>query len=275
MKNKHKAFFLFVFLTAFFALPTLALAQQGHATPWQLGMPEAASPVKHMIHDFHNLMLAVIGGVTLLVMVLLLVVIIRFRAKVNPVPSKTTHNTLLEVVWTAVPVLLLIVIIIPSMRLLYFADRAADAEMTLKVTGYQWYWGYQYPDHGDIEFASYMVKDEDLKPGDLRLLTTDTAVVIPVDTTVRLLATAADVLHSWAVPALGVKIDTVPGRLNETWFKIEKEGFYYGQCSELCGDGHGFMPIMIKAVSKQDFESWVIENGGAMPQIEQAAQAGE
>lgn len=171
--------------------------------------------------------------------------------------QKTTHNTMLEVVWTVIPVVILIVVAVPSFKLLYYADRTVEPEMTLKITGYQWYWGYEYPDHGEISFDSYMVPDDEITGDQVRLLSTDTQVVLPVDTNIQLIITAEDVLHAWAVPAFGVKLDAVPGRLNETWTRITKPGTYYGQCSELCGQGHGFMPIEIKAVSKEEFARWV------------------
>lgn len=273
MKNKQYllsvsfwASLIVLALATMVAEPALA---EGIAKNWQLGLQEAASPVKERIDAFHNLLLIVISAIVAFVTLLLAYVVIRFRAKANPEPSKTTHNTMLEVIWTAIPVLILVVIVIPSMKLLYFADKAVDAEMTIKVTGYQWYWGYEYPDHGNFQFMSYMLQDDELKEGQPRLLTTDTAVVVPVDTPIRVLVTAADVLHSWAVPALGVKMDAVPGRMNETWIQVNKEGVYYGQCSELCGTGHGFMPIMVKAVSKEEFASWVEENGGTMNATEE------
>ena len=189
---------------------------------------------------------------------LLLYVAIKFNRKANPVPSTTTHNVVIEVIWTVVPILVLVIIAIPSFKLLYFAEDPPEApEMTLKIIGHQWYWEYQYPDHHDILFDSYMLKEEDLKEGDYRLLAVDNEVVLPVDTVIRLQATSADVIHSWAIPAFGIKKDTVPGRINEAWVKITKMGTYYGQCSELCGIDHGFMPIKVRAVSKEDFAQWV------------------
>jgi len=271
----------FAFASAFFAAPAFAEVdttgeQVGVPHNWQFGFQPPASPVKDQMHFFHNQMLFPITTViTVFVMLLLLYVMIRYNAKANPKPSKTTHNTLLEVVWTLVPVLILVVIVIPSMKLLYFSDKTADAEMTLKVTGYQWYWGYGYPDHGDIEYNAYMVKDDDLKEGQVRLLSTDEPVVVPVDTNIRLLITAQDVIHSWAVPALGVKLDAVPGHTNETWTRIERPGIYYGQCSELCGKDHGFMPIEIHAVSKAKFAEWVAAKGGRMPAVTAAAEAAD
>jgi cytochrome c oxidase subunit 2 len=199
---------------------------------------------------------------------------VRFNSKTNPVPSKTTHNTLLEVVWTLLPVIILVVLVIPSLKMLYYVDKTVDAEMTLKVTGYQWYWGYEYPDNGGINFLSNLVQDSDLKPGQPRLLATDNPVVLPVDTNIKILTAASDVIHAWAIPAFGIKMDAVPGRLNETWVRIDKEGTFYGQCSEICGQGHGYMPIEVHAVSRQAFAEWVKKQGGKMPEIKNK-KAGE
>ncbi|MCE9648183.1 MAG: cytochrome c oxidase subunit II [Parvibaculum sp.] len=181
---------------------------------------------------------------------------VRFNRKAHPTPSKTSHNTLIEVLWTVLPVLILVVIAIPSFRLLYKELVIPPAELTIKATGNQWYWGYEYPDNGDISFDANMVPEDELA-GRPRLLAADEPVVVPVDTTVRVIVTGADVIHSWAVPAFGVKVDAVPGRLNETWFKATKVGTYYGQCSELCGQGHAFMPIEVHVVSKEEFAAWV------------------
>lgn len=237
------------------ALPALA----GSPTEWQLGLQAPSSPSAERINEFHNMLLWIISGISLFVLVLLIYVVLRFNAKSNPKPQLFTHNVLLEVIWTAVPVLILIVIAIPSFRVLYQNDRLEQPEMTIKVTGYQWYWGYEYPDNEGINFLSYMIAEDDIdeSKGEKRLLSTDTKLVLPVDTNIQILVTAADVLHAWAVPALGVKIDAVPGRLNETWVRITKPGTYYGQCSELCGKDHAYMPIEIKAVSKEEFERWV------------------
>ncbi len=227
--------------------------------PWQLGFQPAASAVMEAVRDFYDLLFVIIVAIAAFVLALLVYVMVRFNAKRNPVPSKTTHNTFLEMAWTAIPIVILVVIAIPSFRLLYFQKTVSEAEMemTVKVIGYQWYWSYEYPDHGDIAFDSFIVEDEDLEPGQLRLLEVDNRLVIPVDTNIRLLVTAGDVLHSWAVPAFGIKIDAVPGRLNETWVRVEREGVYYGQCSELCGVRHGYMPVTVEAVSKDAFASWV------------------
>ena len=256
------------FLLGFFAFLVMAAPALAESMPhpWQFGFPEAASPVKKQMDHFHNILLVVITVITAFVTILLGYTCIRFRAKRNPIPSKTTHNTLIEIIWTAVPVLILVLIAIPSIRLLYYSDRIEKPDMTLKVIGYQWYWGYVYPDNGNIAFESYLIKDEDLKPGQIRLFDVDKEVVLPVDTNIRVIMTGSDVIHSWAVPALGVKKDAVPGRLNETWMRIDKPGIYYGQCSELCGQGHGFMPIKVHAVSKPEFAAWVAsQHGGAAP----------
>jgi cytochrome c oxidase subunit 2 len=234
-----------------------AAAEEGLAKPWQMNLQPAASPVMEKVHDFHNLLLVVQVGIVLLVLAILAYVCVRFSAKRNPVPSKTTHNTLLEVVWTAVPIVILVIIAIPGMRLLYFHDKAQDYEMTLKVVGHQWYWTYTYPDQGDFEFDSIMIPEDDLEEGQPRLLAVDNRVVLPVDTDIQVLITSDDVIHNWAVPALGMKIDATPGRVNERWVRIDKEGTYYGMCSELCGVNHGFMPIQVEAVSKEAFEQWV------------------
>ena len=233
----------------------LALAAQ--PTPWQMGFQPAASPVMEWVDGFHDFLLVVITLISVFVLALMIYVFIKFNAKANPTPSRTTHNTTIEVLWTVIPIIILVVIAVPSFKLMYYADRAVDADMTLKVAGNQFFWTYEYPDHDELTFDAIMVDEADLKDGDLRLLTTDNAVVLPVDTTIRLLLTANDVIHAWAVPAFGVKMDAVPGRLNETWFRIDREGMYYGQCSELCGSNHGFMPIMVKAVSKDEFAAWV------------------
>jgi cytochrome c oxidase subunit II len=245
----------------------------GQPKPWGIGFQTAASPVKEKMEHFHNVILLPITVViTIFVMLLLGYVMVRFRAKANPVPSKTTHNVMLEIIWTLVPVIILVVIVIPSMKMLYFADRTQEAEMTLKITGYQWYWGYEYPDHGGVNFLSNMIAEKELQPGQVRLLSTDNPIVLPVDTNIRILVTAADVIHSWAMPSFGVKMDAVPGQMNETWTRIEKPGIYFGQCSEICGVNHAYMPIEVHAVSKEDFAIWVKKNGGAMPAPATAAE---
>jgi cytochrome c oxidase subunit 2 len=209
-----------------------------------------------LIESLHDLLLFITVAISVFILVLLAYVCMRYRASRSPVPSRRTHNSVLEIAWTAIPVLILVVIAIPSFKLLYFMDRAVNPEMTLKAIGHQWYWSYEYPDNGNFSFDAYMIADLDLQPDQPRLLAVDNRVVLPVETDVRVLTTATDVIHSWAVPALGVKMDAIPGRLNETWLRIEQPGIYYGQCSELCGDYHGFMPIEIEALSKEDFEAW-------------------
>lgn len=229
----------------------------GIPTEWQLGLQEAASPSMERITDFHNMLLWLIIVVSVFVLILLAIVAVKFNEKANPVPSKTTHNTLIEVIWTAVPVVILVAVFIPSYNVMVANDRVEDADMTLKVTGHQWYWSYEYPDNGNFTFDANMTFADDLEDKSLRMMETDNHVVLPVGKKVRLLFTADDVLHSWGVPSLGVKLDAVPGRLNETWVEITKPGMYYGFCSELCGVNHSFMPIAIKAVSEEDFNIWV------------------
>jgi len=236
-----------------------AIAQQPRE--WQMGLQAPATPFAQAGNDFHNLLLYIITAITLFVMALLIIIMVRFNSKANPVPTKTTHNTLIEVVWTVVPVLILVVIAIPSFRLLYLGDRVEDPEMTLEVRGYQWYWGYQYPDQQVEEYTSYLIPDDeiDASEGQLRLLSVDNPVVLPVDTDIQILVTAGDVLHSFAVPAFMIKTDAITGRWNETWARIEQEGVYYGQCSEICGTGHAYMPIEIHAVSREAFDQWVVD----------------
>lgn len=231
----------------------------GLPSPWNLGMQPAVSPVAAEMHNFHDLLLWIITLITVFVLALLVYVIVRFRASANPVPSKTSHNTLIEVAWTVVPILILIVIAVPSFKLLYFGDKTKQAELTIKAIGKQWYWSYEYPDNGNFTFDATMVQEADLKPGQVRLLETDNPVVVPVGTNVRLLVTAADVIHAWAMPAFGVKKDAVPGRTNETWFRAEREGVFYGQCSEICGAYHGYMPIKVVVVSKEAYAKWADE----------------
>jgi len=234
-----------------------AVAQQ--PADWEVDFQTALSPSMERIVDFNLMVTIIIVIITAFVFGLMAWIVIRYNKKRNPTPSTTSHNTMLEVAWTVVPVIILLIIAVPSFRLLYFTDRVEDADMTLKAIGHQWYWSYEYPDHGDFTFDALMLEDDELEEGQPRLLATDEAVVLPVGAKIRLLTTADDVIHSWAIPALGVKMDSVPGRVNETWFQINREGTYYGQCSELCGTLHGFMPIMIEAVSQEDFDAWVVE----------------
>lgn len=250
------------FLTALFAiwmgLTAIAAAQVGAPVPDGIGLREAVTPVMESVVAFHTLVMWIISGITLVVMALLLWVMIRYNRRANPNPSKTSHNTLVEIIWTAVPVLILVVIAVPSFRLLYLQDVVPEADLTIKAVGYQWYWGYEYADLGIGEFYANMIPDEEIDPeaGQLRLLSTDYPIVVPVDATVRLNVTAADVIHSWTIPQFGIKMDAIPGRLNETWFRAEQTGVYYGQCSELCGLRHAFMPIEVHVVPQEVFDAW-------------------
>jgi cytochrome c oxidase subunit 2 len=236
-----------------------AFAGLGQPTPWQLGLQQSGTPVMDDIVWFHDILLWVIAAISGFVLVLLLIIMVRFNARANPTPSRTTHNTLLEVLWTVIPVMILVFIALPSFRLLFFQLNTPPADLTIKATGKQWYWSFAYPDNGNFEFDSLLVQEKDLKPGQPRLLTVDNEVVVPVNKIVRVQVTGAEVIHAFAVPSFGVKIDAIPGRLNETWFKVTKEGMYYGQCSELCGKDHAFMPITVRVVSEQAFNTWVEE----------------
>jgi len=243
-------------LVALFA----GVAEAAQPQPWQMDLQPAATERMAQIIDFHNLLLVIITAICVFVLGLLLWIMVRYNARANKVASKSTHNTLLEVVWTIVPVIILVVIAIPSFRLLYFEDVIPEADLTLKAVGKQWYWSYEYPDAGDFSFDALMLSDADAAAaGEPRLLGVDNRVVLPVGKTVRLIVTAADVIHSWAIPAFGVKIDAVPGRLNESWFTPLREGIYYGQCSELCGARHAFMPIAVEVVSQERFDLWLEE----------------
>jgi cytochrome c oxidase subunit 2 len=232
--------------------------ETGQPHPWQLGFQLPATPVMDDIVWFHSLLLWIIAAITLFVLGLLLIVIVRFNARANPVPSRTTHNTTIEVLWTVVPVLILVTIAVPSFRLLFYQLKVPPADLTVKVTGKQWFWSYGYPDQ-KFEFDSLMVQDKDRKPDQPRLLAVDNEMVVPVNKVVRVEVTGADVIHSFSVPAFGVKIDAIPGRLNETWFKAEREGTYYGQCSQLCGRDHAFMPIAVHVVSEKDYTAWLAD----------------
>jgi cytochrome c oxidase subunit 2 len=246
-----------------------AFAAEPH--PWQFGMQEPVTPVKHRIHDLHNLLLVIITLISLFVLALLVYVIWRFAEAKNPVPSRTTHNTVVEVLWTVVPVVILVIIAIPSFGLLYFMDKTQQADMTIKVTGRQWYWSYEYPDNGGFTFDSNMIPESDLKPGQRRLLEVDNQLVVPVNTNIRVLIAGSDVMHSWFVPSLGVQTYAVIGRLNETWMNVEKPGVYYGQCNQICGVNHAFMPIAVRAVSKEEFTRWVEEAKKQFAKQEDAA----
>ena len=248
---------LMISLTVVVGYASISAAEDG-PQPWQMGYQDSASPIMDGIISFHDTLLITIILIAGFVTLLMAYVIVKFNAKANPEPSSRTHNAFLEVVWTAIPIVILVVMVVPSMKLLYFQDRAPNADMTLKVTGNQFYWNYEYPDQGGFSFDATMIDSSELTKDQVRLLSTDTPVVVPVDTEIRVLVTAGDVIHAWAVPAFGVKMDAVPGRLNETWFKATRTGTFYGQCSELCGTNHGFMPIEVKVVSKDEFAKWVV-----------------
>ncbi len=250
-------FYLAIALSSIFM--SNELLATGQPTEWQIGFQEAGSPLMQRLIDLHDFVFWIITVITIFVFVLLLYVCIKFSAKNNKTPSNTTHNSLLEVAWTLIPVLILVVIAIPSFRLLYDQNDFSKIDMTIKATGYTWYWGYEYPDHDNIAFDSIMLEEDELEEGQPRLLSTDYQLVVPVNTNIKMQITSdpAGVIHSWAVPSLGVKMDAVPGRLNETYFNIKEPGMYYGQCSELCGIGHGFMPISIRAVTNDEFVSWI------------------
>ena len=264
--TKYKQIVSRLFYTVLLAAAWLqtgpSFAQSG-PQPWQMDFRPSATPVMDDIIDFHNLLLVIEVLIVLFVLGLMVYICVKFNAKANPVPSKTTHNVFLEVVWTVIPIIILIVITVPSVKLLVFMDKAPKekVEMTLKVIGHQWYWSYEYPDAGDLAFDSNIIPDEeiDASKGQIRLLEVDNRIAIPVDTTIRVLMTSDDVLHNWAVPAFGIKMDTVPGRINEAWIRVPaaRAGVYRGQCSELCGVNHGYMPIVIEAKSKQDFAKWL------------------
>ena len=254
---KHSFIVSFVMFALFFSGIEIAFADQPE--PWQMGFQPAATPVMEQIHSFHELLLYILVAITVFVLALLVYVSVRFNEKANPIPSKTTHNTLLEVAWTVIPIVILVVISVTSLKLLYFMDKTHNPEMTLKVTGHQWYWQYEYPDNGGFTFDSFMVADDELKEGQPRLLTVDEEVVLPINTDIRILVASDDVIHNWSVPSFGIKIDLLPGRINETWVRITREGIFKGQCSELCGVNHGFMPISVRAISKEAYKAWVKE----------------
>jgi cytochrome c oxidase subunit 2 len=242
----------------FLALMTAPAAWAEEPHDWQMGMVEGDTPVRDAISSFHNELLVIITLITIFVLGLLVYTMVRFNAKRHPVPSTTTHNTLLEVVWTAVPVLILVAIAIPSFKLLYYDNRTEKADFTLKVTGHQWYWSYEYPDQGDFAYDSNVLSDADAaKQKKPRLLAVDNPVVVPVGATVRVLITGTDVIHSWYLPSAGVQEYAVVGHVNESWFQFERPGTFYGQCNQICGVNHPFMPIEVDVVSKEDFQKWV------------------
>jgi cytochrome c oxidase subunit 2 len=227
--------------------------------PWQLGMQAPATPITERIDAFHDELLVLIFAISLFVFGLLAYIMIKFNHRSHPVPTRTTHNTVIEVLWTVIPVLILVTIAIPSFKLMYYMDRVPDSKMTIKVTGHQWYWEYTYPDQGNLDFNSNLIADSDLKPGQQRLLEVDNPLVIPVDTTIRVQVAGTDVIHSWFVPSFGVQEYAVVGRLNEAWMHVNNTGTYYGECNQICGVNHAFMPIKVVVVSKDDFQKWLTE----------------
>lgn len=242
-------------------MPSLVWAQAvvGAPHPWEMGMQHSYGPIKDRIIDLHNLVLAIITVITVFVAALLLWVMVRYNARRNPVPSQTSHNTVLEIAWTVIPVLILVVIAIPSFRLIYYQDRTPDPDMTIKVTAHQWYWEYQYPDQGNIDIESRFVHDEDLKPGQIRLLDVDNQLVIPVGKKIRILTNSTDVIHSFFIPSFGVQRYAIPGRTIETWMEADQVGTFYGECNQICGQDHSRMPISVRAVSESDFKAWAQE----------------
>lgn len=251
----------------------------GAPRPWEMGMQTGYGPLKLREIGLHSLVLVIITLITLFVGALLVYVMVKHNAKAHPVPSRTTHNTLVEVAWTLIPVLILVVIAIPSFRLVYYQDKAVDPFMTVQVTGHQWYWEYSYPDQGNIDIESRYIPDEDLKPGDLRLLAVDNQMVVPVGKRIRVLTTSGDVIHSFFVPPLGVQRYAIPGRQIETWFEADRIGTFYGECNQICGENHSRMPISIRAVSLPDFNAWVAQEKkaaaqNAFPQVAAEVPAG-
>jgi cytochrome c oxidase subunit 2 len=246
---------------AYFGLSAVSLgwAQDvvGAPRPWEVGMQRSFSPIKDRIIELHDLVLVIITVITLFVAALLGWVVFRYNAQKHPTPSKTSHNTILEVAWTVLPVLILVVIAIPSFRLIYYQDRTPDPDLTIKVTGHQWYWEFTYPDQGNLDIESRYVHDEDLKPGQLRMLDVDNQMVIPVGKKVRILTNSTDVIHSFFIPSFGVQRYAIPGRTIETWLEADRTGTFYGECNQICGTDHSRMPISVRAVSDADFAAWV------------------
>jgi cytochrome c oxidase subunit 2 len=259
---------------------TAALAATGQPEPWEIGLQQPATPVMDDIVWFHDFLLWIIGAIALFVLGLLVIVMVRFNARSNPVPSRTTHNTLIEVIWTVAPVLILVTIAVPSFRLLFFELTIPKPDVVVKAVGHQWYWTYEYPGQ-KIQFTSLVAQDKDLKPGQPRLLAVDNDLVVPVNKVVEVETTGADVIHSFAVPSFGIKIDAIPGRLNKTWFKAERVGTYYGQCSELCGRDHDRMPIAVHVVTDKEYQAWLVtakknfaaDSGAARPALAKAKPA--
>jgi cytochrome c oxidase subunit II len=236
-----------------------AIAWAAQPRPWELGMQPPATPVKDRLNAFHNELLVIIFLISAFVMALLLYVMVRFNHRRNPVPTRTSHNTVIEMLWTIIPVLILVMIAIPSFKLMYYMDRVPHPDMTIKVTGHQWYWSYEYPDQKGLAFDSNVIQQADLKPGQKRLLDVDNPLVVPIHTNIQVLVTSTDVIHSWFIPSFGVQEYAIIGRLNESWFNVDREGTYYGECNQICGVNHAFMPIKIVALSKDAFQHWLVD----------------
>ena len=263
-----------VSIMTLFASSAFAQELPGHGPEeWEANLQPAGTLVMEQVRSFHGLLSWVISIIVVIVFGLIAWVCYRYNAERNPTPSKRTHNTMIEVAWTAVPVLILVIIAIPSFKLLYYMDDLPETELTVKAIGRQWYWTYEYPDNGNFQFDAYMLSDDELEPGQRRLLETDNHVVIPAGVNVRIQTTASDVIHSWAMPSAGLKVDAVPGRLNELWVNFNEPGIYYGQCSELCGANHGFMPITLEAVTKEQFAAWVEKAKEEFAQVDAPATA--
>jgi cytochrome c oxidase subunit 2 len=252
------------------ALPALVVGASGFVAlsatagaaepkPWQLGFQPPATEVMDRLSAFHDVLLVIITLIAVFVLGLLVYVIWRFNQQRNQAPSRTSHNTVIEILWTVVPVLILVIIAIPSFKLMYYMDRVPNPEMTIKVTGHQWYWTYEYPDQNGLTFDSNLIPEAELKPGQKRLLDVDNPLVVPADTIIRVQVAGTDVIHSWFIPSFGVQEYAVVGRLNESWMRIDHEGTYYGQCNQICGINHAFMPIKVEAVSKAAFQRWLAD----------------
>jgi len=229
----------------------------GGPVPWGMGLQESGGPIKDAIASFNELVFWLMVAITVFVAILLAWCMWRYNATRNPVPSQNSHNTPLEIAWTVIPVLILLVIAVPSFRLIYYQDRARDADLTINVIGHQWFWSYQFPDHGNFTFESRPIQDEDIRPGQFRSLEVDEPLVVPVGRTIRVMTSGVDVIHSFFVPSLGVQRYTIPGRTLETWMRADRVGTFYGQCNQICGVNHWFMPIVVKAVPQEEFDAWV------------------
>jgi cytochrome c oxidase subunit 2 len=255
-------------------LAITAVASAAEPKSWEIGFQPPATPVKDRLSALHNyLLMPIITVITVFVLGLLVYAMWRFNHRRNPVPSRTSHNTVIEMLWTVVPVLILVIIAIPSFKLMYYMDRVPNPEMTIKVTGHQWYWSYEYPDQGELAFDSNIIPEDQLKPGQKRLLDVDNPLVVPEDTIIRVMVTGTDVIHSWFVPSFGVQEYAIVGRLNESWMKIEHAGTYYGQCNQICGINHAFMPIKVEAVSKDAFQRWLVDAKKKFAQHDNGSEA--